>query len=115
MTNQNLKLEELQKFIQVEHQRLIKIAGSGFDEHKRSLARTVKLMEELGELSNEIMAYYNDQRKEKISGNIKEKIAEECADVIIVTLLLAENINIDVYAALKEKIQKIRQRNLNTN
>ena len=102
--------KKLREFIKKEHKRLMRIYYSKADEQKRSLARTVKIAEELGELSSEIMALYNDQRKDKIKRNIKEKIAEECADVIITTLLLAENLNINVSRAIDKKIKIIEKR-----
>lgn len=60
-----MKLEDLKKFIQKEHQRLIKSYGSLEDKQKRTLARTVKLMEEIGELCDEVLAFNTLQRKEK--------------------------------------------------
>lgn len=111
MTNQNLKLEELQKFIKTENKRLAKFYSSRLDPQKKTLAWTIKLMEELGELCREILTLYDIQRKEKIAIKDDKKIAEELADVIIVTLLLADNIDIDIYKSLEDKIKKIKKRN----
>ena len=47
------------------------------------------------------------QRVEKLQ-NKESKIDEELADVLITTLLLAKNMNIDVISGLKKKIEKIK-------
>ena len=70
------------------------------------LARTVKLSEEIGELSEQILAYSGLQRKTKGDFDDK-KLCEEFADVLISTLLIAKYVNIDVENALKDKINKI--------
>lgn len=106
--SQELTTKELKNFIDAEHKRMLE----RWHENKkiRTMARTIKLMEELGELCNEIMAYNTEQRKEKMHPKNSKNLANEFADVIIVTLLLAENVNIDVYRALKNKIKKIEKR-----
>ena len=52
-----MKFEDLKKFIKKEHQRLINSYGQIEDSQKRTLARTVKLMEEMGELCDEVLAF----------------------------------------------------------
>lgn len=73
-------------------------------------ARVMKLMEELGELSSEVLASNGDQRAEKLVGYDRQNLAHEVADVLIVTLLLAKSLDIDVEQALEAKMQKIRTR-----
>lgn len=104
----DLTVEELKDFIENEHQRMVKRWHE--NEKVRTMARTIKLMEEVGELSNEIMAFNVKQRKEKMYPKNIQNLSDELADVIIVTLLLAENVKIDVYPALKNKIKKIEKR-----
>lgn len=103
-----ITIKELKKFIDVEHQRMVK----RWRENRkiRTMARTIKLMEELGELCNEIMAYNVKQRKKKMHLQDTKKLEDEFADVIIVTLLLAKNVKIDIYQAINNKIKKIERR-----
>lgn len=105
-----MELKDLLQFIKTEDERLIKFRGKSSSQRERSLSRTVKLMEELGELCNEIVAFNNDQRKEKQINYKKENLEEEFADVVITALLLAETLDIDIESALKEKIKKINKR-----
>ncbi|MFA6422685.1 MAG: MazG nucleotide pyrophosphohydrolase domain-containing protein, partial [Candidatus Buchananbacteria bacterium] len=70
-----------------------------------------KLAEETGELSSEVLKSINIQRKEKLVHNNVEKLADECADVIITTLLLAEVMGIDIGKAINEGIEKRKSRN----
>ncbi|PIO04297.1 hypothetical protein COT48_01135, partial [Candidatus Woesearchaeota archaeon CG08_land_8_20_14_0_20_47_9] len=69
---------------------------------RETFARAVKLGEEVGELFSEILKHSALQRKEKMQGYDKDKesLAEEFADVIITSLLLAERMNIDIESAL---------------
>lgn len=101
--------KELLNFIEKEDERLIGCYDYP-DKNKRALARTVKLSEEVGELSSEVLADCNLQRKDKLSGNRKDKLSEELSDVLIVTLLLAKTLDIDVEKSLKAKIVKIKKR-----
>ena len=113
MTIQNLKIEmkELLKFIEIEDGRLVETKSSKTDT-ERILARTVKLMEELGELCDEVLSYNKDQRKEKLEKHNKDNLAHEFADVLITTLLLAKTMGVDIEEGLKNKIEKINKRYL---
>ncbi len=104
-----MELKELQKFIDIEHERLKSLYGYD-DNEKRILARTVKLTEELGELCDEVLAHDSIQRKEKLENRDRENLQEEFADVIITTHLLAKALNIDVEKALEKKMMKINER-----
>jgi len=101
---------ELKKFIKKEDKRLKKYYPNVENGEKRILARTVKLSEELGELCNEVLHYNSMQRKEKSIKHDPSNLSQEFADVIIVTLLLAEAMKVDVEKGLKEKIKKINIR-----
>lgn len=105
-----MQLKELLEWIKVEDKRLKERFGNYGDQEKRILAHTVKLTEELGELCDEVLAYNSLQRKEKLNENTEENLAEEFADVLITSLILAENMNIDIKKALEEKINKINKR-----
>jgi NTP pyrophosphatase (non-canonical NTP hydrolase) len=106
-----MDIQELLDFIDKEDKRIRNHYGNYPDEEKRILARTVKLMEEVGELSNDVLSFNSMQRKEKLARHDRENIREEFADVLITTLLLAKSMNIDVKKALENKIQKMQKRN----
>jgi len=104
-----MELKDLLSFIAEEEERLRQRYASS-DEEKRILRRTVKLMEELGELSNDIMKALSLQRGEKLKGFTKEDLAEEFADVLIVALILAKTLDVDIEEALEKKMRKIEAR-----
>jgi len=58
-------------------------------------------MEELGELCEEVLLQEKIQRVEKLK-NKKSNIDKEFADALITTLLLAENMHIDMINGLKK-------------
>jgi len=64
------------------------------------------LVEEIGELSRELYHEKNNWRAEFD----KEKFAEELVDVLIQTLNLATDYEVDIEDAFKKKIEKLRQR-----
>ncbi|MFA7243999.1 MAG: MazG nucleotide pyrophosphohydrolase domain-containing protein [Patescibacteria group bacterium] len=105
-----MNTEEIQKLIREEHEKTLSEIGAIYDQDRRTLNRTVKLMEEVGELSNEIMSSMNMQRSEKMSDYKKDNISSEIADVIITALLIAENIDIDAFESVKKKMGKIKAR-----
>lgn len=104
-----MELKELLKFVEIEDKRLQKYYGY-IDKEKRVLARTVKLSEEVGELSNEVLANLTFQREQKLRNHQKEKLAEEFADVVITTLILANSMAVDIGKALERKIDKVNKR-----
>jgi NTP pyrophosphatase (non-canonical NTP hydrolase) len=77
---------------------------------KDILTKTVKLTEEVGELSNDILAVLSLQRKEKLKEFEKKNMYEEFADVILSAILLANSVGVDVERAVKEKYKKIVDR-----
>jgi len=105
-----MELKELLQFINKADKNLKEKFGHNSTEKERVLARTVKVTEELGELCEEILAYYKDQRKEKLDNLDKDNLSDEFADVVIVTLLLAKAMDIDIEKALENKIAKIEER-----
>lgn len=75
------------------------------------LAYTVKLGEEVGELSEQVLARLGYQRKSKVMTQGDDELADECADVIIVSLFLAEAAGVDIEKALIRKMEKLEIRN----
>ena len=78
-------------------------------EHK-VFARTMKIMEELGELSDEILTSMNLQRNSKIAKFSKDNVEDEFADVMASLILLGIELNIDVEKVMKKKIEFTRER-----
>lgn len=102
-------MNELNNFIKEESRR-IKAHFNYDDQEKWVYARMVKIQEEVGELSSEVLAQFNKQRGGKLKSSAREALEEELADVLITTLLLAEDMEIDVNKALRNKIEKIKKR-----
>lgn len=79
-------------------------------ENERTFARMLKLTEEVGELSNEILNKMGLQRQAKIDAYEDVHLEDELADVLGSTLLLALELNIDIETAIKRKIQFTMER-----
>ncbi|GIK83674.1 MAG: hypothetical protein BroJett025_02960 [Patescibacteria group bacterium] len=79
------------------------------DEH-RIFARTMKIMEELGELSDEILTSMNLQRNTKIAKFSQQNIEDEFADVLGSLILLGIELDIDVEQVMKRKLAFTRER-----
>ncbi len=73
-------------------------------------SRAIKLNEEVGELCSEVLSFSGQQRTIKLEEASEETLNGEFADVIITTLLLAKNMNVDIKSALRNKIEKITKR-----
>ncbi|HCC84231.1 MAG TPA: hypothetical protein DEP87_00900 [Candidatus Pacebacteria bacterium] len=80
------------------------------DGNQRTFARTMKIMEELGELSDEILTSMNLSRDSKIAKFSRENIEDEFADVMACILLLGIELKIDVEAVMRRKIQFTHER-----
>lgn len=80
------------------------------DSQQRIFARTMKIVEELGELSDEILTSMNLQRNSKIAQFSHQNIEDEFADVLASLLLLANEIDIDVEEVMRRKIILTRER-----
>ena len=100
----------LSKWIKKENGRLEKDHGRYSDQDKQIFACAIKLGEEFGELCQEVLFHSSLQRKNKMDKFKKENLSEEFADVIICTMLLAQEMNIDIEKALEDKIKKIDKR-----
>ncbi|MFA5355321.1 MAG: MazG nucleotide pyrophosphohydrolase domain-containing protein [Candidatus Paceibacterota bacterium] len=105
-----MDIEALLQFVKKESDRLAENYGTSQDNVKRVLSRTVKLQEEVGELSDAILSSVSFQRKEKLDKFNKEDLAEELSDVLICTLLLAEASGVDIRESLSKKMDKINNR-----
>jgi NTP pyrophosphatase (non-canonical NTP hydrolase) len=77
---------------------------------QRVFARTMKIVEELGELADEILTSMNLQRNSKIERFSRENLEDEFADVLGSLLLLGKELNIDVEEVIKKKIDFTKER-----
>lgn len=80
------------------------------DQQQRTFARTMKVVEELGELSDEILTSMNLQRNTKIAKFSRENVEDEFADVMGSLILLGIELDIDVEEVMKRKIEFTRSR-----
>ena len=76
----------------------------------RTFARTMKIVEELGELSDEILTSMNLQRDSKIQRFSRQNIEDEFADVLGSLILLGIELDIDIKEVMKRKIELTRER-----
>jgi len=77
---------------------------------QRVFARTMKIVEELGELADEILTSMNLQRDSKVAKFSKENVQDEFADVLASLILLAIELDIDVEKVIKKKIEFTKKR-----
>jgi len=80
------------------------------NKEQRTFARTMKIMEELGELSDEILTSMNLQRNTKIAKFSYQNVEDEFADVMGSLILLGIELNIDIEAIMKRKISFTKKR-----
>jgi len=80
------------------------------DKDHQIFARTMKIVEELGELSDEILTSMNLARDSKIAKFSRENMKDEFADVLGSLILLAIELNVDVEKVMRKKIAFTRDR-----
>lgn len=80
------------------------------DQDHRTFARIMKIVEELGELSDEILTSMNLQRNSKIARFSHQNVEDEFADVVGSLILLGVELNIDIEDAMRRKIVLTRER-----
>jgi NTP pyrophosphatase (non-canonical NTP hydrolase) len=80
------------------------------DHNQRVFARTMKVVEELGELSDEILTSMNLQRDSKIAKFSRENLEDEFADVLGSLVLLGCELDIDIEKVITKKIKFTRER-----
>lgn len=104
------KISNILRYVKEEHKRIIAHFGEALPKEKRTLLRTIKLMEEVGELCNEILHAEKAQRTSKLQDS---SIDEEMADVMVVLLMLAKNLDIDLIEATNKKVEILKTRKKN--
>lgn len=104
---QKLTIKELQRQLREREQQIRIKFVSLTKREKDILLKTVKLSEEVGELSNDILSVLSLQRKSKLDAFDKTNLYEEFADVVLGVCSLANTMRVDIDRAVKEKLQKI--------
>ena len=105
-----MKIEEIKKFISEEHKFQLSKMHHSVNKNQRTLMRTVKLSEEVGELGEKVLHLLGQQRDEKVEKKDLKNIEEEIADVIICAMYLAKNIDVDFDLALERKVKVLESR-----
>jgi len=77
---------------------------------QRTFARTMKVVEELGELADEILTSMNLQRQAKIANFSHQHLEDEFADVMASLILLAIELKIDIPTVMQRKIDFTKAR-----
>lgn len=72
--------------------------------NERVFARTLKLTEEMGELSNEILTKMGLQRQAKVDAFEQHHLEDELADVLASTILLAIELDVDIKTVMAKKL-----------
>jgi len=102
-----MDMKEILEFIKEEHEHQVTKHNVKGDPKTR-YTMLAKLMEEVGELSEAILKTDSLQRNDKLNTEID--LAGEFADVIFVTLILSQEMKVDVRDALDKKLAKIVKR-----
>lgn len=103
--------EELSDFIREQDALLRTVKKLEYTDRERVYARMIKLGEEYGEVCDAVLAYFGDQRSDKLeTEKAKETLEGELADVVIVVYLLATALEVDMDKALLEKMKHIREK-----
>lgn len=72
------------------------------------LAQLARLTEETGELAREVNHYYGE--KQKKSSEAPSTVKEELGDILFVTLIMANSLNIDLTEVFEKNMEKFKQR-----
>jgi NTP pyrophosphatase (non-canonical NTP hydrolase) len=80
------------------------------DKNQQIFARTMKIVEELGELADEILTSMNLARDTKIANFSRENMEDEFADVLASLVLLANELDIDIEKVIKKKLKFTKDR-----
>lgn len=104
---QKLTIKELQRQLRAREQQLRIKFVSLTKKEKDILLKTVKLSEEVGELSNDILSVLSLQRKSKLDAFDKTNLYEEFADVVLGVFALANTMRVDMDRAVNDKLKKI--------
>ncbi|HAR1446491.1 nucleotide pyrophosphohydrolase [Enterococcus faecium] len=80
-------------------------------EYFSPLAQMARLTEEVGELAREVNHTYGE--KSKKASELVNSVAEELGDVLFVTMIMANSLNIDLTEVFEKNMEKFNQRDHN--
>jgi len=80
------------------------------DNQQKTFARVMKIVEELGELSDEILTSMNLQRGTKLKKFSQQNVEDEFADVMASLILLGIQLDIDIEKVMERKIKFTQER-----
>jgi NTP pyrophosphatase (non-canonical NTP hydrolase) len=112
MMKYKMDLKEINEFIEEEIKKL-EFYYNEKDNQELSMAMGFKVIEEIGELFEEILMHKGYQRKDKLDKFDHEGIKKEFADVIFTILILAKRFDVDIEDAIKIKMQELKKRDYN--
>jgi NTP pyrophosphatase (non-canonical NTP hydrolase) len=72
------------------------------------LAQMARLTEEVGELAREVNHHYGE--KSKKTTEAAKTVAEELGDVLFVTMIMANSLDIDLTEVFEENMEKFNRR-----
>ncbi|MBF8807843.1 MAG: nucleotide pyrophosphohydrolase [Enterococcus lacertideformus] len=75
------------------------------------LAQMARLTEEVGELAREVNHTYGEKSKKETEP--KNTVAEELGDVLFVTMIMANSLEIDLTEIFEKNMEKFNQRDHN--
>jgi NTP pyrophosphatase (non-canonical NTP hydrolase) len=104
-----MEVSEINNFIESEIKKL-ESHYSHKDGEKLTMAMGFKVVEETGELFNELLSHEGYQRKDKLEKFKIEDLEKEFADVIFSTLILAKRFHVDIEKAMKIKMSELKNR-----
>jgi len=107
-----MEIREINEFIESEIKRLEEYYGDK-DKNERTMATGFKLVEEVGELFEALLAKMGYQRKSKLKDVKPKDLEKEFSDVIFTTLILAKKFNIDIEESIKLKMEEVKNRRYN--
>jgi NTP pyrophosphatase (non-canonical NTP hydrolase) len=106
----DLSVRELGEWAAIQAERLRRDLSAEAAGHPTFvLAQAAKLAEEVGELQAEVLGHAGYQRRAK-GAFTTETMADELADVLICTAILAASHGVDLGRAVTEKIRRIEAR-----
>ena len=80
------------------------------DKTANTLAKNIKIGEEVGELMEQVLTYLKLQRQEKVAKFKFSDLEGEYADVIITTMIAADSMGIDIKKVLKIKLGELEEK-----
>lgn len=102
-----MELKQIQNFIETDYLEW-NTYFKNQDKKTEAFAIMLKISEESGELSREVLRSFGYANQKRL--NEPSKLDSELADVLINTLLLALCLDIDVPMALQRKMEMIREK-----